>query len=259
MSWNIQGQSFRFGPTTNISKVLPYLSKNKTDIFCLQEAPMPKWAKHFIGYENFLPGLSAKVTEGYERNDNIILSRFGFVERREIFFPRNLLGPDCQAEPVSYAKINVKQTNIHIYNCHFPITGAGPKTRYNLMNYLCEQAAETNEPVVFCGDLNITILKPGLLRKIIQLWHQEPNSELQINNSFLQEDERIIFSQLVKTFGFKDVFNLNTPTWSPVYSRKWEMFQLKLDWLLYKNLEIVEAKMGPYISDHRPLIMKARI
>ena len=74
-----------------------------------------------------------------------------------------------------------------------------------------------------------------------------------IDGNFITGDERELFNKKVRSAGFQEALDLYQPTWSPWKTTKWEMFKLKLDWFLVKNLEVQKAELGPYISDHRPI------
>lgn len=262
MSWNVQGQHFRHGPIIDFLKILPFIKQQQPVVVCLQE--MTEAAKKLglgslSGYQVFIPSRNLASVRAYGSNHNVILSKYPLVKCRDIMLPKNLVPQDAVAEAVSYAAVNIAGRTIHIYNCHFPIIDAGPKSRLKILKYLFLQAPDNGEPVIICGDFNVTIVKPGMSRRLIQWWHREHNQELYFDGKFLTTDERFAFNGLAEANGYKEAFNLNTPTWSPFYTKLWELFGLKLDWLMYKNLEVMQAKMGPYISDHKPLMVTIKI
>lgn len=259
LSWNVQGQQFRHGPVTKFSKILPYLQKQQADIICLQElTDAAEKLENLKQYQIFVPAKNTASVRVYGANHNVILSKFPIEESKEIYFPKNLVPAKAVVESASYSRVNIHGEKVHIYNCHFPIIDVGPKSRLKMLKYLFFHAPDNGEPIIFCGDFNVTIVRTGWTRKIIQWWHREPNSELNYEDKFLSEDERFIFNSVAEENKFKEVFELDLPTWSPFYTKFWELFKLKLDWVLCKNLVVLSAEMGPYISDHRPLVVKIK-
>jgi hypothetical protein len=69
----------------------------------------------------------------------------------------------------------------------------------------------------------------------------------------IKTDERELFYNKIIKHGFQEALNLHLPTWSPIKSEWWQMFNLKLDWFLVKDLEVLHARLGKYISDHKAI------
>ncbi len=255
LSWNVQGK-INFTGHTPFNKILPYLLISAPDVIVLQEMcdaelKLNKLPNLLKEYKIYIPEFNTRKRNGNCFNHNVILSKHPVLEFKEIHFPQ--LNPGVFLESASRADIKINDSVLRIYNCHFGIFRSGIATRIRQLEHILLDAKKYQGPTVICGDLNVTIPKKSLLRHIISLWHQEPKSEMTINGKLIIEDEREIFNKIIVKHGFKEVFNLYTPTWSPFKSKMWELFCLKLDWFVIKNAEVADARLGDYFSDHRPM------
>lgn len=258
ISWNTQ-RELNFTGYTSFKKVQSYLKKTSTDIIALQEMcdakEMLESIPNFKSYNVFIPQFNKIENDGNSgHNYNVIISKYPILKADEIVFPR--WNKDKILENCSRVDIQLDDKVLRIYNCHFAIFRAGIKTRLKQLEYILSDARGHNGPVVVCGDLNVTIPKMGWNRMIIKLWHQEPQKEMFINEKLINYDERELFNGVIKKYGFKECLDLYTPTWSPFKSKIWELFKLKLDWFMVKDIKVVDIKLGEYVSDHRSIQAK---
>ena len=255
LSWNVQGK-INFTGYTSPNKTLPHLLVSDPDVVALQEMcdagpKLNRLSDLLKEYKIYIPEFNARINNSDRFNHNVILSKYPVLEFKEIHFPQ--LNPRAVLESCSRADININSSILRIYNCHFGIFRSGIVTRMKQLKRVLSDAKEHQGPVIICGDLNVTIPRKSLLRWVISLWHQEPKSDMIVSDKLIIEDEREIFNKIIVSHGFKEVFDLYIPTWSPFKSRTCELFQLKLDWFIIKNTQVMSAKLGEYFSDHRPM------
>ncbi len=150
-------------------------------------------------------------------------------------------------------KIKINEKHLVIYNCQLTIIKVGIATRLKQLEYILSDAKKHKGPVLICGDMNSLVPKSGWGRGVITTLYREPKKEMFVNGKFIGHDERILFSKIIKKYGFKDALKLNTPTWSCFKSKNWEMFKLKLDWFITKDLKVVNIKLDDYITDHKSI------
>ncbi len=243
LTWNIHGK--RHITKTNFSEVIPALESIQTDILCLQEAEESRDRLHKIHalseFEQVFP------TTGY--NQNVILSRFPVLAHGDVVFPKLV---NTWLENALWADIAVSGTVVRVYNCHFGIVGAGPSSREQQLHCICDHAESHSGPVIVCGDLNTTIPKQGFRRKLVQLFHLQPEKKMKIDGKKFNHDERYGLVKVAERRGFREVTDITQATWR-VYPFNWELFNLKLDWFLVRGLDTHGVHMYPYITDHRAI------
>lgn len=255
LSWNVQGRK-NFTGYTFFKKIRPFLFNRSYDIIALQEMhgagkklkniPALKNYRIFISGHNKSNGWQGRVF-----NDNVILSKHPVIRAEEIIFPR--FSHKAFLENGIKADILINNRVLRLYNCHLGIFRVGMATRLKQLEYLLSDSLNHKGPTIICGDMNVATPKTGLKRKLITLWHQKPKSEMLIDGKIFKNDEREMFNSMANKYGFKEVLDLATPTWSPLKTKTWEMFKLKLDWFLIKNLGVNKVELGNYISDHRSI------
>ncbi len=261
LSWNIQGKVNLTGHTL-FKKVKPHLINLSSDIIALQEMcnaeKILKNIEALETYNIFIPELNKRRhggTQGF--NHNVLLSKYPIISAEEIIFPS--FNEKIHLENGIRADVQLGDQIIRIYNCHFAIFKSGIDTRLKQLAYILEDARSYKGPTIICGDMNVAIPKKGLRRKIVTGWHREPKREMSINGKFIDYDEREIFNKTISKHGFKEVLDLYTPTWSPLKSKRLELFKLKLDWFMVKNLKVTDIKLGDYVSDHKSVEVRCHI
>ena len=261
LSWNIQGKVNITGYTF-FNKVKSHLISYSPDIIALQEMcdaeKILKNIQAFKKYNMFIP----KFNRGGDSrnpgfNHNVLLIKYPILRADEITFPQ--WNQNAPLENCTRADIQLNNQVLRIYNCHFAIFKVGIATRLKQLEYILSDSRSHKGPIIICGDMNVTIPKMGWNRKVIARWHQEPAQEMSINGTLIDYDERELFDKTISQYGFEEVLDLYTPTWSPFKSKIWEMFKLKLDWFMVKNVEVTNVKLGDYVSDHRPIEVQCRL
>jgi endonuclease/exonuclease/phosphatase family metal-dependent hydrolase len=265
LSWNVQGIKSGRMNSTPFKKVLPVLEGSQFDIICLQEMcdAAEKLTETAVlkGYHAFIPqknSASDARTTGY--NHNVILSRHPIENVVEIPFSGKFPGTKgIPFENVTRADIRVNGTVLRVYNCHLEMNGVGIATRLAQLETILLDARSWVGSTIVCGDMNAMLTSGRLSRNIIRWWNHIPEEEMYVDGKFNKEDERVLFSRRHEMHGFMDHLKLQIPTWSPFKTTLWEIFNLKLDWFMTKNLAVVEVRLGDYVSDHRPVIAKIEL
>jgi len=251
LCWNVNGIDY-YG-STSPAKIITHINNIDADILCLQEIPVGKIRKYYLKMLSYYPFVSsvdypAKIIEG---NNNLIFSKYKILQTGELFF--SMVEKEKQHfENALWVDIKIYNQKVRIYNCHFKIIGGGISHRIMQLKKVINHCKKLKYPVIICGDLNTTIVKEGFSRKIIQLFHKEPNKTHIVNGKYILEDERYFFYNEAKKLGFIEALPLKSVTWAtPPF--KIELFKRKLDWFLTKKLIVKKATLGDYISDHRPI------
>lgn len=262
LSWNVQGQRYR-GTVLSFDKIAPALASCTSDILCLQEMPDAQGKLALIpslhSYHLYIPPLNASDDLGIDGyNHNVLLSRYPIINASSFVFP-----PLAKKSPILEnairADIFVGDRAVRLYICHFMIGRIGVVGRLKQIEYILADALNYNGPIIICGDMNVAMPKNSLVRKVFKWWHRWPAEEMKSHNIPKDLAEKEIFHQKIRLHGFHETLDITKPTWSPFRSDFWELFQLKLDWFLVKNLQPEEARLGEYLSDHRPINVTCRL
>ncbi len=244
LDWNIQGK--RYFTVTKPEKVFPVIKNLNPDIICLQEADKLAVVSEYT----IIRSQSKKCT-------NVILSRFPVITKGELIFPKLSWR---QLENAVWADIRIQSATLRIYNCHFGIVGFGPRQRAEQLKFVFEHAQNFNGPIIICGDFNTTIPERGWRRLWTQIFHLEGNSTMNVDGRSFVTDERYALAEWALGHGFKEELDLNRTTWCiNLFGSSYEVFNLKLDWFLTKNIKTADLKLGPYISDHRYIYAECQL
>lgn len=239
------------------SKISKYLQETPVDIALFQEATQytPLGIKTMLT-EKGLQIIPSVQNWSSIQAANIKYFKKGIVPLKAYPLPKSngFLKPipsECQ-----WVEYKVNNTRLRIYNCQLQIRGIGIKERLAILEKIMTHSKSLKYPVVVCGDMNTTITKSGIGRKFIQFIHNEPSTSMYDEYLKCMDcDERVYFSKAAAKYGFQDVVPLNTTTWALPYTSL-ELFDLKLDWFFVKNIQYQRYELGPYITDHRPIITK---
>ena len=261
LSWNVHGRGREI--TTPFKVVLPRLIQNESDIICLQEMTDAETkfsdVSEFAAYNVFIPAYNRRRDSrkiGF--NHNVLLSKYPIVSAEELEFPKFSNMP-IPMERAVRADIRIGETTLRVYNCHFVLRLAGMATRLAQLEFILADAQNHKGPIIVCGDMNAATPKAGMSRQILKWWARWPREELHFMGRQVQRSEKEIFQQQIEKHGFKEILDLSQPTWSFFRFDIWQQLQLKLDWFLVKNLNTVEATLGEYLTDHRPISVKCKI
>lgn len=252
LSWNVHG--IRFYAKTDFEKILPILHSCTADVVCLQEMPEAKSKLAFMEKLHqckfVIPTYNNNPSFHGNHNHNVILSRFPIKKSGEITFPEII--NKQKLESAIWADVSINKICLRIYNCHFGIIGLGFAERIRQLEVILNHALKFNGPKIICGDMNTTIPKHGLSRKIVQWFYKIPAGSMSCNGDYFEEDERYAFAKKAQEHGFNEATDITKPTWSLPYIN-YELFNLKLDWFLTKGVQVKNIGLGPYISDHRSI------
>jgi endonuclease/exonuclease/phosphatase family metal-dependent hydrolase len=243
-SWNIHGK--RAITKTPFEKVAPALPSLGADILCLQEAHVA--ARHIPNLNPFHTW--DHVLPAHKRNQNIIVSRFPVLSSGEVEFPRTI---HWRLENTTWADIAIAGEVLRIYNCHFNVTATGPAVRVGQLRYLINHASIHSGPVVICGDFNTTLPRQPMKRMLSRLFHLQAGRYLYVDGVRVEGDERYILLPIAEEAGFREVTDITKSTWR-IAPLDWELFNLKLDWMLVRGLKTPSVQLCPYITDHRAIL-----
>jgi endonuclease/exonuclease/phosphatase family metal-dependent hydrolase len=255
VNWNVQRKNFYIG-FTSLKKIREHLSTLESDIIILQEMCNAKKTLDGLSnlnlYNIFIPKINDRKynrKEGY--NFNVILSRYPIVESKEIIFPK--FNQKEILQNCTRIKIKLDKKHLLIYNCQLTIIKAGMATRLKQLEYILDDAKKHKGPVLISGDMNDVVPKAGWKRGLIETLDREPKNEMFIDGKLITYEEKKLFMKTIKKYGFEEALKLNSVTWSPIRSRLWEAFKLKLDWFMVRNMKVKNIKLHDYITDHKSI------
>ena len=255
VNWNVQRKNPYIG-FTSLKKIKTHLSTLFDDIIILQEMcnaeKTLKDLPNLTSYNVFIPKLNArKYNRKFGYNFNVILSRYPIVQSDEIVFPN--FNQKTVQQNFTRVKIKLGKKHLLIYNCQLTIAKAGMATRLQQLEYILADARKHKGPVLICGDMNDVVPKTGWERKIITTIDRSPKKDMYLKDKLISCEEKELVIDAIKKYGFKEALKTNIPTWSPIRSEMWEMFKLKLDWFITKDLEVKKIKLDDYITDHKSI------
>lgn len=246
-NWNIQGT--KYYTKTSLGKILPNLENVDADIFCIQEGQeLNKKINELKYFKEFNSDISYKNENGAQ----LTISKYSIVNSVKLNLPA--FKKDLKIQSLR-TDINLGEKILRIYNCHLEIFKAGPLDRLEQLKYVLEDSKKHNGPIVICGDLNSVIPKKGLGRLIAKSFHKQGRGNFSDDVKFKDKAEKYLMLDLFNDYGFKNILDINKATWG-LYPLKWELFNLKLDWFLVKDINVIDFSLGKYISDHRSITVK---
>lgn len=105
--------------------------------------------------------------------------------------------------------------------------------------------------------MNTVLPRRGLRRGFLRLVNQIKKSSFFHEGRYHHEEESAVFHKKIREFGFTEITDIKTPTYALPYT-KFEFFKMKTDWVFVKKLKLVEAQIGPYLTDHRPIVAELK-
>ncbi len=268
LSWNLMGNTWYLADKLGVSglsrkytykKIIKFLDSVSPEVLCFQEA-----TKYFPELRNYLfnRGYALKFDHDKINNSNLIASKipilnYGIlaVEKQDDSFTHKI---PRHVRSCVWVDCKLAETSVRIYNCQFRIRGVGMKERLECLNNVLQHAKSVNLPIIICGDMNTTLPSQGFARNIVKFVHAEPRSSMYIDGVYRTQDERYIFSALANDFGYVDALDIGCSTWALPYT-SWELFSLKLDWFLVKDVRSTDYRLGEYITDHRSVLAKINL
>lgn len=234
--------------------------KEQADIYCFQEITSLKFVEYICLKANYnfassRPYKSLRVL----RFHNVILSKYPIVESGEFTLMRpKTVKNDIFSGKVAWSIIKSKLGPIKVFNCHFNPFHQGIEERSQMLKLITFIAKKYPGPVVICGDMNTIVPHGKPYRKIIRLWSKFPVPNADKLGEFAKVSEKYYFFKTAAEAGFQELADINQSTWRMLVVMKHRM-QLKLDWMLYRNLQAVSCELGPWIGDHRAIIGELKV
>jgi endonuclease/exonuclease/phosphatase (EEP) superfamily protein YafD len=251
LDWNIQGKKY-YNIRTSFKKIQPVLEEINADIICLQEGEsIIDKLDYYTKTKKYNCVFSHEDKDGV----NVILSKFKIISHGEINCPSFI--DKCLGE-ILWADIQLGVKILKLYNCHFEIDGIGPKERAEALEFVLLDSTKHSGPIIICGDFNTTVPAYGWGRKFISWFHEIPKGSLMLNSATYLEDERYSFIKIAEREKFDEATDISKTTWA-IFSWRWEIFNLKLDWFFSRGLKASPAVLGKYISDHKSILVKCSI
>ena len=246
-----------------LNQVKKLIKENPCDIYCFQEISgnniaiqLKKECKSKYRISN---GISTSNSFISSKFCNLTFSRFPFVDSGEINFENNGNGRDKFAGKSLWVEVNSQfMGGVKIYNCYLRVNFQGMYERNFILKKILEDASKFDGLVIVCGDMNTVIPDPKHHRKLVKRWHKFSDPSLEVFGDYALKDERFLFYDTAKKYGFEEITDLNLNTWSIPFTPI-EAFNLKLDWMLYKGFSKRSYKFGPWIGDHRAIIGKLNL
>lgn len=243
LSWNIQG-SPNF-PRTFFWRVAPRIRQTPASVICLQEGlSILSHQERVVPFDSHQPVIGS---------GNIIFSRYELVNAGTLDFPISLF-PQLNLEQVAWSDLRLDTRILRLYNCHLGIRGIGPSQRAQQLGRVLAHARHHEGPAIICGDMNTTIPAAGLRRRIVQIFHSEPDGTMHVDGEPFTSDERYPFARLAEQHGFREAIDMQASTWAISPQLNWEIFDLKLDWFFVRGMDLPKITLGDYISDHRSVL-----
>lgn len=239
-----------------LKKLIKFINEQQADIYCLQEIRGQRVAKKISQKTSYPFLLSESTTAMYRyKMHNLFLTKLKILKSGHLLFlkPRKVRG-SSSAGLSFWATLKKDSKKFRIYNCHLSVAGVHPQERLKLLQKIIKHSQKFNGPVIICGDMN-TVLpdKPRNIR-IVKWFTKTPltKDEL-IQFKRERKNEAHDFYALAKKLGFAEAAELHKNTWVLPFTR-WELFGLKLDWMLYKGLVKHNHTVGKPIGDHKAII-----
>lgn len=237
-------------------QVAKLINEQKPDICCLQEVTCTAYAERIkknTDYNYLVSKLGQTYFSKYKLH-NAIFTNLPVLEQGEKFWLKKRKSRFNPYAGVAFWAI-VKKNNkkFLIYNCHFNVRGQGMEERKEMITEIAVQTSRFNYPVIICGDMNTALPDKKSLRKLVRLIHKIPDPQPEICGDFTDKNEKYFFLDTIQKCGFKELADLEKNTWRFFITKK-EMFNLKLDWMLYKNCRALTSRLGDWIGDHRSII-----
>lgn len=276
LSWNIMGSTWQIAGKLGVSTIIrkftyQHVKKHilaiEPHVLCLQEGV----GYNGLGFQKFLKALGYEVFYKNDSSNKIcnqlllavkgnILGTGSIIHKGEVLltssnthFNSKKYKPPLPSDCL-FVDIEMSKKPFRIYNCQLRIRNQGIVERLGLLEKILMHAQASQGSVVICGDFNTTIPAQGFGRWIVCKVHQQPKGSQIINGEVWTECEKYIFSKKIQAYGFRDLLPQDQPTWGIPFIN-WNLFNLKLDWFLVKNLN-GSAKLGKLITDHRSVLAK---
>jgi endonuclease/exonuclease/phosphatase (EEP) superfamily protein YafD len=231
------------------------MNREQADVYCLQEIRNLKTAERIsrkTGYEFIISSgwrafyrmkLHTAIFTNMQKDNH---GELDFTKTRRVY--GNHFGGKAL-----WVNLKIGKKIIRIYSCHLSPTGLSIEKRLSVLEEILNHSQKFHGPILIGGDMNTTLPEKGKGTRLIRWWSRIPRVDIVKNRGKFRQNEKHAFYEQLKSSGFEESLSLDKNTWVLPYTKK-EMFKLKLDWLIYKNLDKISAKLGPIIGDHKSII-----
>lgn len=239
-------------------RVVSLVNSYRPDIFCLQEITGHSVADRIQSLTGYDYVISERVDTHFplmfkhfynvtfsrlpiKKTGNLLFKVWGKSKKKD--FTTNILWTDIHL---------VSGSRVRVYNCHFTSRRLGMIERKEILLEVIKHADKTAGSVIICGDMNTMI--PGLrkYRKLLKVFHKIPTPDPKVLGDYAYKDERHHFLDIAHKSGYEETADIKYSTWCIPFTGV-QAFNVKLDWLLYKGLDKVNYRLGPWIGDHRSI------
>lgn len=240
-----------------LAKDLARLAGFKPDVLCLQEFSGKKFdlIANNLFKEYALTVTSAKAITACAILTTRELSAQGefYIDSAGTIFQE----PGKKSKFAFILWIDLKKQNeqLRIYNCHFPIDYIGFAERAKMLEAII-QHAQNSSSVLILGDMNTTIPQGKLNRFLNSVVHKSKLPTQSEFGEFHSKSEKYYFSSVANKHNFFDLLDIETNTWRMPYT-PFEVCNVKLDWVLQKNVPGATAKFAPtpWHLDHKTIVV----
>lgn len=237
-----------------IDDICLLMDESTADIYCFQEITTQQIADELKKHSglNYLISRRFKVFFSYFHNvifTNLSVLDWGEIEYRKP--KKNIMVPIYGK--VLWAELIFNGQKVRVYNCHLMVVGQGMLERKTILLDIIRHSSKFDGPVIICGDMNTSV--PGIKyqRKLAQFWLRFSIPDEKEIGDYTNKNEKYLFYDTAVSRGFREITDLAKNTWRMPLINK-ELFNLKLDWMLYKGFTKKAYRLGEYIGDHRAII-----
>jgi endonuclease/exonuclease/phosphatase family metal-dependent hydrolase len=224
------------------------LKKENSDIICLQEGYSNQ--KQIRTLENWGYNLITDIEfmDNHPFRDTLTASKFKIKKSGQLILPGH---GSCL-----WAEIDCQGKELKIYNCHFNLSRVGPRERLENLQTIINDAETFKGAIIISGDMNTIFNSKNFVARFQCFTTYKMSKKSKID----QRDERYAFLELAEKYGYKEALPIKKNTWKIAAISPIKYPPLKLDWLLYKNIKTMEAKLKPrFISDHEAIVAKMEL
>lgn len=249
LSWNVGGVPKGIS-STSFDEIKPHLDGDHHDVLCLQEIyDVEEKLRCLTGFDAY-DVVSSWDTSATNRNvhNTVVATRHGVDGFGHVGFDD--IGYDTGS--VVWADVDVGEELLRVYSARLEVGRVGMRGRLAMIRKVLRHASGLRRPVVVAGDMNTTIPGSGLGRVAVKLVHRTSRDKQVVDGERRVCDERYVFAGEVSDWGFQPVLDVESDTWAFPHTSL-EYPSLKLDWVLRRGLRCVDAWLGGYVSDHRPV------
>ncbi len=239
-----------------VKEVIKLIKTTSADVYCLQEVSGQEFTervKKETGYsyilskpiKTFFPGLYFH---------NALFTNLPILDSGELnWIKQRRKWIDLFGGKAFWADIRKGTQTVRVYSCYLSVTDQGVEDRHRMMLDIVENSKYFQGPVIVSGDMNTVIPDMKPMRWVVKLWHRFPDPSRQLLGKLYEKNEKYYFLETWRKNGFEELSDMSKNTWRDVITGR-ELFNLKLDWMLYRNCDGISCTLGEWIGDHKAII-----